>query len=378
MRAFEFLKEADDISQLKTKIISTVKNSSDEELIQKLYTTINKTGLFSRIAPILARDTDTKGYVDNLVNIIIEVPGTYEEKQAFVEGYPNGYIDIEKMLSGNYTKFDNLITGGEGTPIEFVKKVFNALKQVTFGGAKGPGEFGLAVLSPYIKITGKGDLNIGDKTIEVKAAAGEEKSSGGRIGTPGLLSTDNIPSILEKYMKGYTVPQGESVNLKQLSGLMDQFKLTPEQKKSLASELFNYIFKGKADVGDLINAVVSSADPNPAYLKANYQIYQAESGFDGIMLINFKAQSLKYFINPSQMANEIYAFSIYLISSNSGFQARQILSQVTLKPVKEPKAAPVVVKKTDKKVPATTPKSSPAVTAPKTVQPTTQDQSPSV
>jgi hypothetical protein len=67
MRAFEFLTEADDIGQLKTKIISTVKQSSDEELLQKLYTTINKSGLFSRIAPILARDTDTKGYVDNLV-----------------------------------------------------------------------------------------------------------------------------------------------------------------------------------------------------------------------------------------------------------------------------------------------------------------------
>jgi hypothetical protein len=375
MRAFEFLKEADDISQLKTKIINTVKNSSDDELIQKLYTTINKTGLFSRIAPILSRDTDTKGYVDNLVNIIIEVPGTYEEKQAFIKGYPTGYIDIEKMLSGDYVKFDNLITGGEGTPVEFVKKVFNALKQVTFGGAKGPGEFGLAVLSPYIKITGKGDLNIGDKTIEVKAAAGEEKSSGGgRIGTPGLLSTDNIPSILEKYMNGYTVPQGESINLKQLSGLMNQFKLTPEEKKSLASELFNYIFKGKADISDLINAVVSGAEPNPAYLKANYQIYQAESVFDGMMLINFRTQSLKYFVDPTQMANEIYAFNIYLISSNSGFQARQILAQVTLKPIKEPKAAPAVVKKTDKKVSAKTIKSSPAVTAPKTDLTANRDQ----
>jgi hypothetical protein len=382
MRAFEFLTEADDIGQLKTKIISTVKQSSDEELLQKLYTTINKSGLFSRIAPILARDTDTKGYVDNLVNLIIEVPGTYDEKQAFVKGYPTGYIDIEKMLSGEYVKFDDLITGGEGTPIEFVKKVFNALKQVTFGGAKGPGEFGLAVLSPYIKITGKGDLNVGDKVVEVKAAAGEEKSSGGRVGTPGLLSTDNIPAILEKHMQGYVVPQGESINLKQLSGLMDKVNLNPEQRKGLASELFKYIFKGKADVSELVNAVVAGTDPNPAFLKANYQIYQAESGFNGMMLVNFRAQALKYFNDPTQMANEIYAFSIYLISSNPGFQARQILSQVTLKPVKEPKTAPAVVKKKDAKAPATTPTTAkktvtkPAPTAPvtQTAQPTTPSQ----
>jgi hypothetical protein len=376
MRAFEFLTE-DDIGQLKSKIISTVKQTSDDDLIQKLYTTINKTGLFGRIAPIISRDTDTKGYVDNLVNMIIEVPGTYEEKAAFIKGYPNGYIDVEKMLSGEYVKFDDLITGGEGTPIQFVKKVFNALKQVTFGGAKGPGEFGLAVLSPHIKITGKGDLNIGNLTVEVKSAAGEEKSSGGRVGTPGLLSTDNIPAILEKYMKGYSIPQGESLNLKQLSSLMEKFNLTPEQKKAMASELFNYIFKGKADVSDLINAVVSGAEPNPAYLKANYQIYQAESGFDGMMLINFKAQSLKYFVDPTQMANEIYAFSIYLISSNAGFQARQVLAQVTLKPVKEPKTAPAVVKKKTAKQPTAKPvekKVEPQATTDQSPQQTTPTQ----
>lgn len=370
MRAFEFLTEADDISQLKTQIISTVKKSSDEALIQKLYTTINKTGLFSRIAPILARDTDTKGYVDNLVNMIIEVPGTYEEKQAFIKGYPNGYIDIDKMLSGDYIKFDNLITGGEGTPIEFVKKVFNALKQVTFGGAKGPGEFGLAVLSPFIKITGKGDLNINDKVIEVKAAAGESKASGGRVGTPGLLSTDNIPTILEKYLKGYVVPEGESINLKQLSALMEKVGLVSGQRKQLATELFTYIFKGKADVGDLVNAVVAGSDPNPAFLKANYEIYQAESGFTGMMLVNFSSQALKYFTDPIQMASEIYAFNIYLISSNAGFTSRQILSQVTLKPVKEPKTAPAVVKKSSSKPAAAAPvEAKPKVTTPPTAAP---------
>jgi hypothetical protein len=100
------------------------------------------------------------------------------------------------------------------------------------------------------------------------------------------------------------------------------------------------------------------------------------------MLVNFRAQALKYFNDPTQMANEIYAFSIYLISSNPGFQARQILSQVTLKPVKEPKTAPAVVKKKDAKAPATTPTTAkktvtkPAPTAPvtQTAQPTTPSQ----
>jgi hypothetical protein len=332
MRARDFLIEKADqaVSNLKTQIIGQVKKTDDSELLQKIYTALNKTGLVDRIGLVLDRDTDTKGYVKQLVDMIIEVPGTYEEKTAFVKQYPKGYINIEKMLSGEYVKFTDLITGGEGAPIEFVHRVFDALKQVTFGGAKGPGEFGLAVLSPFIKITGKGDLHIGKDVIEVKANAG---SSGGRVGTPGLLRSDNIPSIINKYIEA---DLSAGLNLKQLTSLMDEAQLDPKTRKKLATELFTYIFKGETDVSGIVSAVISGEDPNPHFLKANYDLYQKDSGFNGMMLINFPAQALKYFKDPVQMASEIYAFQIYLVSANAGFQARQILSQVTLRPIKEP------------------------------------------
>lgn len=332
MRAKDFLFEKADpaVSSLKTQIIGQVRKTDDSDLLQKIYTVLNKTGLVDRIGLVLDRDTDTKGYVKQLVDMIIEVPGTYEEKAAFVKQYPKGYIDINTMLSGDYVKFTDLITGGPGAPIDFVHRVFNALKQVTFGGAKGPGEFGLAVLSPFIKITGKGDLHIGKDVIEVKANAGQ---NGGRVGTPGLLRSDNIPGIIGKYIEADLTA---GLNLKQLSSLMDEAQLDPRTRKKLATELFTYIFKGETDVSDIVAAVVSGQDPNPYFLKANYELYQKDSGFTGMMLINFPAQALKYFKDPVQMANEIYAFQIYLVSSNAGFQARQILSQVTLRPIKEP------------------------------------------
>jgi hypothetical protein len=165
MRAKEFLIEKAQsavqaqpaVTNLKTQIIGQVKKTNDADLLQKIYTVLNKTGLVDRIGLVLDRDTDTKGYVKQLVDMIIEVPGTYEEKAAFVKQYPTGYIDIEKMLNGKYIKFTELIKGEPGAPIDFVHRVFDSLKQVTFGGAKGPGEFGLAVLSPFIKITGKGN-----------------------------------------------------------------------------------------------------------------------------------------------------------------------------------------------------------------------------
>lgn len=343
MRAHEFLNEAanPNLTQLKTQIIGQVKKTEDPDLLQKIFTVLNKTGLVDRIGLVLDRDTDTKGYVQQLVDMIIDVPGTYEEKIAFVKEYPNGYIDVDKMISGEYVKFDELIVGGKGTPIEFVHRVFDSLKQVTFGSAKGPGEFALAVLSPKIKITGKGDLNIGKDIIEVKAAAG---SKGGRVGTPGLLRSHDIPKILAKYCKT-PVPAGSSLNLKQLHNYLIANNLTKTQMTKCVKELFNYIFDNRVDVSDIVDAVLMGADPSPFYLRANYEVYQNESGFTGMMLMNFPAQSLRYFKDPIQMASQIYAFSVYLISSNPSFHSRQILSQVTLTPVKEPKESPVKGKK---------------------------------
>ena len=336
MRIRDILTEDLDLSQMKGEIVSKIKTSNDAELIQKIYTTLNKSGLVGRIAPVLERDTDTKGYIDQLVNIIVETPGKYEEKVAFINGYPHGYIDVDKMLSGEFVKFEQLITGKPGAPIEFIHRVFDALKQVTFGSAKGPGEFGLAVLSPHIKITGKGDLNIGNELVEVKASgAGKDPGAGGgRLGTPGLLNSEKIVDILTKYVK---VDLSKGINLNQLGPTFTAAGVTPAIKRKAMNELFTYIFKGSVDVSGIVNAVVADQDPSQQYVKANYEVYQAESGFSGILLMNFGKQVLKYFKDPIQLAKEIFAFSIYVPAKDASNQARYVLAQVTLKPVKEPK-----------------------------------------
>jgi hypothetical protein len=342
MRAREFISE-EDVVTLRKKIIQQVEKTDDEPLLVKLFTTLNRTGLIDRIAPVLAQETDTKGHVQDLVNLIIEVPGSYEDKVAFINGYPKGYVDIEKMLSGEYVKFDSLITSGEDktTPIKFVRDVFNALKGAPFGNAKGPGEFALAVLSPKIKISGKGDLNIGNMVIEVKA---NQAGGGGRLGTGGLLNYQDIPKILEPYVTKYMIPEGGSLNLRSLSDLLNKNDLNSNQKKEVCTKLFNYIFKGEVETGEIVSAVVSNHDPVPYFIKANYEIYRKETNFDGMLLVNFPAQACKYFVDPLQMANEIYSTSIYLISSNKGNGSREILSQVTLRPLKEPKPKLDVVK----------------------------------
>jgi len=340
MRFTEFkilLEKTEDVSALKGKIIDTVNRTDDAELLDKIYTVLNKTNLAERIGLVLKRDTDARAHVQDIVEMIINVPGTYEEKWAFVEGYPNGYVDIDYMLSGEHVKFEQLLTGAEDAPIAFINRVFLALKQVTFGSSKGPGEFALAVLSPHIIINGKGDLNIGDKVYEVKASAGKEVSSGGgRLGTPGLLNATGVSKIIKKY-SGQDFA-GKTLRLTDFSAVMAT--VDPAQKQEFAEELFGHIFADKADISGLVAAAVSNGDLSNEYLKANYQAYQEESHFDGLILINFAAGMLKHYVDPESMNGEIYSTNVQLCSAEKAHEQRQIISQVTLKKPVEPKVQP--------------------------------------
>ncbi len=350
VKLFEADENPDSIAVLRKEIISQVKQTQDQELLDKIYTVLNKSGLTDRIAGTLERETDTEGYVADITRIIIDTEGTYQEKHAFIEGFPTGYVNIDLMLSGQRVKFDELLAKNR-----FVRKVFDALKRVTFGTAKGPGEFALAVMSPHIRITGKGDLNIGKQVIEVKASAGKEASSGGgRLGTPGLLRSDDVEKIIVKHLKinpEQAYPEG-NLGLGGLTKLATTVDFST--RRALGKELFSYIFAGRASIGPLLSELVAGNDLRDEYIAANYEAYRSESEFDGIMIMNFALGELQYFKDVKDMVRHIYkSIGVYLISSDKAAQARQILCQVTLAPFKEP---PVVLpdKPTDKMTPKLT------------------------
>lgn len=332
------------IEDLRQGIIDQVKKTKDQELLNRIYTVLNQSGLIDRISNTLTRDTDTRGYVDQITQIIIDTPGSYQEKYDFINGFPDGYVNIDLMLSGKRLKFTDLLTGGS-----FVVKIFDRLKRETFGTAKGPGEFALAVMSPHIKITGKGDLNIGDKVIEVKASAGKEVSSGGgRLGESGLLHYDDVSEIIQRNLEvdlSEVAPTGVG-----LGGLTElSSKLTTTERKKFGTELFNYIFKGTgADTSHLISAFTAGSDLRDAYIKANYEAYKHESEFEGIMIMNFALGELEYFRDVNDLVRHVYkGIGVYLVSSDPTKASRQILTQVTLAPFKEP---PVVLPELPKDV----------------------------
>jgi hypothetical protein len=347
MRSREFLKPLalsraarlleNSVQDLQRDIISQVKQTQDQELLDRIYTVLNKSGLASRISTTIKSDTDARGAVHAITQIIIDTPGTYQEKYKFIEGYPNGYVDIKKMLSGARVNFDDLLGSNA-----FAHRVFLALKQSTFGSAKGPGEYALAVLSPHIRIHGKGDLDIAGRIIEVKASAGATASSGGgRLGEPGLLQSRDVQQILDKYIPGLNPAVSYPSGLG-LGGLLKLSASLPlAKKRRLAQDLFGYIFPSGTDIGPLVAAFIQGHDLRDDYVKANYQAYKEHGGFEGIMIVNFALGELQYFADVDALSRHVYkGIGVYLISVPDTQSQRQILSQVTLAPYREP---PVVI-----------------------------------
>jgi hypothetical protein len=236
-----------------------------------------------------------------LTQLIVATEGTVQEKEAFVKGYPKGYINVPAMVSGNMVSFDELIVGIPGTPVEFVKRVFYALAGSK--NDKGPGELALAVLSPMIAISGRGDLKIGKMEVEVKAVAPGGKG-GGRLGETGGkdLSYEKNEEIIQKYTgKDYSTVNAHVSDLpKILSEIKD-----PNDRVQCAQELLTYIFKGKVNVTQMAQLAASGQSIIEPYFVATYNAYKLRHGFDSLMILDFALGRLRNYTDPMVMIADI-------------------------------------------------------------------------
>jgi hypothetical protein len=347
----------DSINKLKTAVIKQVQSSEDEVLLDKVYTVLNQTNLQDRIQTVIANETDTKKYAKVIADFVINTPGTYKEKYDFIKGYPDGYIDVAKLISGKLVTFNELVTGND-----FTKRVFDKLFAFTPESA-GPGEFALAALSPRIKMKSKGDLYIDNKYIEVKTSAGKEVSSaGGRLGESGILNPVGVKQIIEKYINKKL--GNVDIYIQHLPALLSSHIEDQKTIKAAATEIVETIF-GHKDT-NLINAIVRDTDVQQAYLAANWKVYQDDAGWEALLIVNRMGQVARLFKSPEQMAGALYSLNALIVSKDHAKAARQILSQVTLRANTVPNAANKAAAKVTKAGDATAPRtkrSAPDVTA---------------
>jgi hypothetical protein len=284
-------------------------------------------------------DPEIKSFQDEIANAIIGAPGTFEEKMNFVNGLKTGYVDIQKMIDGNRHHFADLLKPSKKVPLKFLFEMFNELKDLGGKAKKGPGEFALAIMSPQVSVFGSGDLKIGNQIVEVKAGSGT-------IGDTSMFQHQKVHVILQKFLPGIDTSQaiGAEKLVKAVVAAQQQGTIDSNNLSALADELSDYIFKGQswANTGPLKQAIKSinvdhdSITPvRQGYLTAAYSAYKQKKDsttkFDGIMLINFDNQELRYFDDPAEMYNDVDTVTFSISHPNAGWGGKLISPSVNLR-----------------------------------------------
>lgn len=337
MRVIDILIEKTNLASLKKKVKGEIDKSSDEALLNRIYSSLNSGTLTTRLSSELSRlsDPEIQTFIDDIANAIIRAPGSFEEKIAFVDGLAKGYVDVPAMIDGNRHHFSDLLTPTDDVPLKFLFNMFNEMKDLGGRAKKGPGEFALAVMSPKVSVFGEGDLKIGKHIVEVKA-------EGGTIGATSLFQHQKVPVILQKFLPNIDLTK--NIGAKTIANAVKEANLDPDTLAAFAQELTDYIFKGQekwANTQPLklalqqVNSPSYASDISKGYLTAAYSAYKGRadksSKFKGVMLMNFKNQELRYFENPEDMYDDVDTVSFYFTHSNKEWSGKLNAPSVTLK-----------------------------------------------
>lgn len=347
MRARHFLPErSNPLDVLKAKVKRQVDSTDNETLLNRIYTSLNSGTLTTRLAKGLENlsDPEINSFVDDIGNAIVQAPGTYEEKLEFVKGLHEGFIDIDKMINGERHHFADLLIPNKKVSLKFLFNMFNSLKDLGGRVKKGPGEFAIAIMSPVVSVFGGGDLKIGNTIVEVKA----EK---GTIGATGYFQHSKVPIILKKYIPG--IDTTKNIGADALAATIKAANLEPAVLKDFANELVDYIFKAQeawTNTAPLKQAIQNPESPTLSddirrgYLTAAYSAYRGREGgkskFDGVMIMDYSKQELRYFDDPEEMYNDVDKVQFNFFTTNKEWGSKLINPGVKLRtsPIDKPEA----------------------------------------
>ena len=287
MKITQIIREYDETlsdKELKGLIVKRLQSEKDRELLDKIYTVLNKNQILDRFASILP--TSLKGeYGDaEVVKIaakIADAPLSYADKMKFAANLENNdVIDAGILIKPGSYSVDQLT---KNDPINRV--VFDHLKGYGVGQKmKGPAEHALAILSTDISIEGKGDVTVGTTPVEVKAATGEKKGSGGgRFGETGRLpSRDRMLQIITGFEKlkepvERFLEKQQSMNVETFTKIVNSIEgITPAERQEIGKAVFGEVF-GASAKRSVQEFSKQNADANlvrKAYIKDNYDWYK--------------------------------------------------------------------------------------------------------
>jgi hypothetical protein len=182
MRAREFLSEAIKSNTVnKLQFIKQTVDSGgliDPKTVDYIYKILQKPeiqqAITSYLSTVQTNDPDVAQFqkLNNqmLANVIRKLPVEKEKLDQFVKRWASGkgFVKVELLTPGNKGTLQQLIPD----PTAFVAfETFEKLRSTVSlhkKGTAGYGEFGLAMLSPYVSLKAPGDIEVGGQPIEVK------------------------------------------------------------------------------------------------------------------------------------------------------------------------------------------------------------------
>ena len=275
-----------------------------------------------------APETDhlaTKEILKAFIQALMNTPGDLDDLESFLWTYGKvNYIDTKKLMSGK-SNWSEWLLGSQDVSKEFIEDLYINLFNFTpnvLNSDRGPGEIGLALLSPNIKIASVGDLSIDGVEVEVK---GERSVGGGRLrnsnadfGVPQMdkiFNKYNVPQELRNTnVTGNAAPQKTS--FLDIAKQLEEFK--PGVGKEYIKELINgiYIHADQNLKDQLVNKSLR-LDYAENFLEIskiafnNYANILKGKGFEDILMINlpyknslaFKASDINQYIDQFKFSS---------------------------------------------------------------------------
>lgn len=287
MKILQIIREYDENAtekELKNLIVKRLQTEQDRELLDKIYTVLNKNQLLDRFQAVLPNALKGEYADTEVLKIaakIADAPLSFTDKMKFAQNLENNTVINAKALitPGSYS-VDQLTNND---PVN--KVVFDHLKTYGVGQKmKGPAEHALAILSTDISIEGKGDVTVGATPVEVKAATSEKKGGGGgRFGETGQLpSRSRMVQILTSFEKlkapveSFLAKQ-KSMNVETFVNIVNAVEgITPEERKEIGEAVFGEIFgaSAKRSVEEFKKPNADANAVRRAYIKDNFDWYK--------------------------------------------------------------------------------------------------------
>jgi hypothetical protein len=240
-----------------------------------------------------------------------------DEKMAFAENYPNGFVDVEQLFSKNKVNYNVFVSQG------FPQRVFDNLVPIIKQGV-GPGELAFSIMSPKIRFTGQesggGDLQVdGVGFVELKT----EQVSGGRWINPRKANM-NMMAIKQAIETASAQKVPTRINAANWIAVRNYIQQNnPKALKALcqliADSTFNQVTNSM-----YANALLkgTAEEIKDAILWVGFSNYKAYSGFDGLLIMSVPKRTAQYFTFISEMEGQIKSDNPYVLAPEGEMMPR--------------------------------------------------------